>query len=356
MNKSNLELYLKDRIQNQKIIQKCPKLKNIKNIEKYIKTIITKFIKDKYKKINKYTLRSNLAAINIFVSKNMPKDDMIKKIISAYLKCKNDFTILGDDIGDIDSARLFVTAQGYCHEVDELMTYLINSRDSDIEPLDQNRISRISDEQKTKLLKHNRVNWKLKKQYIQVLNNQSIHQLNNKTIFNTLELIGKLGYILVNDEPSNWKQGFKTSIEAIAYFLGYLDNLNKKDLNIVKKLRNRDGETIDQILSDKDRCSHLKGTNLICIYLYNFQKIKDKRLLPLFTYDKIKNEYYCPQFHNSKNFIQNVKNIQNEKCEFLCLSVSNNGKIIFTKRLSNQKLNDLQIEAIKNLTKEFDLI
>jgi len=47
----------------------------------------------------------------------------IESFLYALARCCNSSTFMGDDIEDIDPRYLYVTPNGFCHDIHDLLTY-----------------------------------------------------------------------------------------------------------------------------------------------------------------------------------------------------------------------------------------
>jgi hypothetical protein len=298
-----------------------------------------------------------------YVKKSAKKKELVLEVLKLLSLCKNHETLYGDGITDIPiedlkNNKLFITKNLFCHHVDELLDYMIASKDSALEPLDSNKVERLwkNENQKSdflKLVKYSSHNSDRLKSYQQMIVKKTLQQQKdlNKDFVKYLELIGKLGFAFSTDEAASWDtKGFDTSAKFLAVFTKLVDDAPPHIQENIYNLRNYNDSSVREILVS-DECLHGKGMKLIRIYLYNLRKYQKKypeiELLKIFTLRA--NKYYSPQFIGKKTLIQNIADANTKDLIYMFrYEVVENGKIIYTGKI-NGTLTESEIEAIQEL-------
>ena len=354
----NLYAYLKKR---------CPKLDLKKNWLKPLCSELTDRAELYLKELLKLSLK-DLTDIADMLTIHYPGKTKIKiaeNILLRLMYCVNHETIYGEDITAIDPKKLFKTRNGYCHHIDELLAYLISSGDGNSEPKDENNVERlwVNVQQKQKFLEHPFHEPLELKRYHQMVRSRAQQQQRgmNLDFFKYIELIGKLGFVYMNDESTSWaSQGFDASAKFLAEFTKIVEDAPPAIQEKIKNLRNFNDRTVIEILND-DECLHGKGSGLIKIYFYHFEKYKKKfpqiQLLPLFIIYNIINgsTYAVTQFKGGKPLVEEIAKAQPGQIETFKLFGRDAKKIIRINDF-NGKLTEAQINAMQELLSEFDLI
>jgi hypothetical protein len=353
----NLHAHLKKR---------CPKLDFEQNWLKPFCSELTDRAELYLKELLKSSLK-NLKNIADMLNIHYPGNTKIKiaeNILLRLMYCNNHETIYGEDITAIDPKKLFKTRNGYCHHIDELLAYLISSGDGNSEPKDENNVEKLwfNEQQKQKFLEHPFHEPQELKRYHQMVRSKAQQQQRgmNLDFLKYIELIGKLGFVYLNDESTSWaRQGFDASAKFLAGFTKIVEDAPPAIQEKIKNLRNFNDRTVVETLND-DECLHGIGANLIKIYFYHFEKYKKKfpkiQLLPLFVkHDK---EYYAvTQFLGGKPLVEEIAKAQPGQRETLKLfGRDKETRKIIRMNDVNGKLTEAQINAMQELLSEFDLV
>lgn len=281
-------------------------------------------------------------------------------------KCKNTQTLYGDSISEIDSKKFYKTRNNYCHHMDELLAYLVSSLDSHLEPLDENNVQRLwaDSSQKQAFLKIPNLDPELLIKYNEMVSQKMKKQQSQAKMnfYKYIELIGKLGFILMNDETTSHAQtGFANSAKCIEKFIQLLDHSDLGIKDKIMNLRNYNSKSvIEELENISTTCIHGIGGNFASIYFYHYLKFKKMfpsiQLLPLFL-ESFNGDIKSPQFLGGKVFTKEIESSQPGQL------ISNNyfipepttGKFQFYKREQGQ-LEKSQLMAMYELVSEFDLI
>lgn len=321
--------------------------------------------------LSKILTTADIKNILINVNHNVnfnKKSDWVDALINQLKHCKNDSTLIQmTDVAEINPKQLYITSDNYCHNINELLDYMTSTKGANIEPNDPTN--------KTKIWYHEferdrivmRADKDSRKAWVDMLTKafqQQQQVLKTMDIWTAIETIGKLGFILLNDEPSSWAQsGFNISTNAIAYFTKYIEKLPKKDQDIIWGLKNMNSSSLQVILGDSSACTHLKGSHLLEIYFYHLERFKTKfpsiELLPLFS--KSSTGYMASQFKGHSDFVKLTakasKDPNKGKVDFMNFKKEAGGKFYYTGRvLKESVLAQTQIEAIQEIISEFDLL
>lgn len=208
------------------------------------------------------------------------KQKVIDTLLESSLKCLNHFTLYGDEIKEVPFSKLWITSNGYCHEIDELMEYLISSEGRNIDPLDSTNTIPIwnTDKEKTRLLQSKGIDPTIKKRYQQMIQNKKSIDIpfSLPELETILDEIAKTSFILLNDKPFSFSDsGFSSAEEALGHFSNFLSLgwTTEQQQFIRKKLKNGTAPgTIDSILNDHSSCVHKKGNMFLEIYLYQIRQ------------------------------------------------------------------------------------
>ena len=237
-------------------------------------------------------------------------------IFNELMKCKNYETIYGEEITETPPKKMCKTKNGYCHNIDELLAYLISSKDSNLEPKDENNVEElwVNAQQKQKFLGNPFHESQNVKDYRQMVRSKAQQQQRgmNLDFFKYIELIGKLGFVYTNDESTSLaSQGFDASAKFLSDFTKIVEDAPPDIQDKIRKLKNFNESTVMENLNS-EQCLHGIGSNLIKIYFYHFQKYKKKfpeiKLLPLFLGGKLGDGelYVATQFRGGKPFVNEV--------------------------------------------------
>jgi hypothetical protein len=349
--------------------KRCPKL-NVN--EKWVKPFCgqlepkAKAYIEILSKLTKKDLQSVLDNLGYSYYKNSaPKTELIKLVLVRLSHCRNSYTVGGYNITELEPKKLYKTKNNFCHDVDELVEYLIATGDRDYDPNDPNNAQKIWNNQfqKFDFFTNPNINKQALKKYKQMKDQAVKKQIGqmNMDLYKFIEMVGKLGFVFANDETTSHAQtGFDTSAKLIAKFTQILEQSPTEVKDKIMNLKNYNGDTIAEILSKTNStCIHGVGFSFAKVYFYNYLKYKRKfpdiQLLPLFL--KKDNFFVCPQFLQGKALVKAVqKAVPEQPVDFIYYFPDpNTGKFESYKRVPG-KLQLEQIEAMQELISEFDLV
>lgn len=237
-----------------------------------------------YKNLSKNDLFQLVSKLDKSIKKNATKEFLIAKLLFSLQNCRNQFTVYGDKISQIHPDKLFVTSSGYCHDIDELMTYIISTGgDKNVEPHDDTNTITIWQNltEKNKIVKHKYLDPSLKKEYteIQEAKNKIEIPIPIPRLQHLLDIIAYLAFICLNDHPSSFQDGnFKTAEEALGYFSEVIQKCTAEEQQLVYGLKNGGGVSFKSLLEDNAMCIHMKGDHILNIYLYNYCRFKKSNI------------------------------------------------------------------------------
>ena len=292
------------------------------------------------------------------------KNYLLNMILEDLMRCKNHETIYGEEITEVEPKKLIKTRTGYCHNIDELLAYLISSKDSNLEPKDENNVEElwVNAQQKQAFLKNKFHDSQSLKQYHQMVRSMAQQKQRSMTLelFKYIEFIGKLGFILCSDEAnSHAVGGFDNSIKAIVSFTKLLDQSPPGVKDQILELANYNSDSVSKIFSKiNTTCIHGSGSALIEIYLYHFQNFKKKypqlELLPLFQ--KNGENYTSIQFSGGMKYKNAVQKAKAKDVMYINFYAPNSiGKIVRLYRNFGYQLTASDLKEMRKLVKEFDL-
>jgi hypothetical protein len=230
---------------------------------------------EKYKNLSKLELYELVKKFDKTVKKNTDKETLISKLLFSLKNCHNQLTIYGDKIQQIHPDKLYITSQGYCHDIDELMEYMISTDGQrNIDPLDQNNTLTIwqNRQEKNKIINHKFLDPSIKNRYLQhIKKNNSLLKIDVNDYQQYMNMIAYLAFVCINDHPSSLGGcEFKTATEALGYFSEMINTLSQKNRNFIFNLKNGNGKSVEELLEDTAMCIHKKGDQFLNIYLYNY--------------------------------------------------------------------------------------
>lgn len=202
--------------------------------------------------------------------------------------CKNETDIMGDNTSDIPAERFFRTSNGYCHDIDVLVQYLLSSSIKNIDPNDPYNRDPIwtSEKERLAIWNHKGLDKGLKKDLVRLQK-----KVNEKTLtavhYPMLEKIAEIGWIIWNDKPTSYADsGFEVSERMLVRLRALIEA--SPDPQTILQLRNgSDDRTLQQEIFETGHasCIHGKGTFLIKVYLFHyFNSFADKQdIHPLFA-------------------------------------------------------------------------
>lgn len=248
--------------------------------------LLTEKINDltlKYKKLNRAELLELVSKINKNVKKNSSKEYLISLLLFSLKNCHNQMTIYGDKIQQIHPEKLYITSQGFCHNIDELVEYMISTNgERNIDPNDPSNTLKIwqNNYEKNKIINHKFLDSSIKNHYLQTIQKNKKTLTIDKTDFQYLmNLIAYLAFICLNDHPSSFVGcDFKTATEALGYFSEIIAELPKEHQQFILNLKNGSGSSIKDLLEDPAMCIHMKGDYILNIYLYNYKLFESQKI------------------------------------------------------------------------------
>jgi hypothetical protein len=228
------------------------------------------------------------------------KLSLIIELLQNLPKCQNSHTPFLDNIADIPGDLLHVTPYKRCHNVDELIDYLL-STPKNRDPTDLVDLLWYYPRDKALLFSHPGISADNKSKLQQMENNLPVADLPLDIYLQYIEWIGKLGYIMRNDDPFSFaSEGFDVSERALIFFKSKINALDETTKNRVLNLQyERGGDTVQMILKSlESTCLHLVGDWLIRVYLLHHRLLSDKKV-------KMKRQRQqhrlCPIFREKEN-------------------------------------------------------
>lgn len=255
--------------------------------------ILERHLLEEYQNLEVDRLRTYVMYLTQQSPSSKDKNTLIKSLIKNINRCKNLETIYGDPITDIPGKLFHVTPFRRCHNVNDLVQYLLTTpknRDPSDPYLKQPIYMRRDD----KLFSHPGISKTSKKRLQQMENDVKGATLPSNIYSKYIELIGKLGYILSNDDPFKWESEFHVSQQALINFRVELDKLDDAQQEEVLGLsyERKGDETVRNLLDSfqkKTTCLHLIGNRLIRVYLHHFKILEN---LPVVASKKMKRQQY----------------------------------------------------------------
>lgn len=355
----------------ERLKKRCSKLKPDKGWVKHYCAELDNRAKHYLDTLNKLSI-TDLKAIASSLSINFgwlggagpSKNYLVDMIFNELQRCKNYETIYGEEITEMDPKKMCKTRNGYCHNIDELLAYLISTKDSNLEPKDENNVEElwVNAQQKQAFLKNKFHDAQSLKQYQQMVRSKAQQRQRSMTLelFKYIEFVGKLGFILCSDEAtSHAVGGFDNSMKAIVSFTKLLDQSPPGVKDQILELANYNSDSVSKIFSKiNTTCIHGSGSALIEIYLYHFQNFKKKypqlELLPLFK--KNGENYTSIQFSGNMKYKNAVQKAKAKDTVYRNYYAPNKiGKIIRLHRDFGYQLTASDLKEMRKLVKEFDL-
>jgi hypothetical protein len=299
------------------------------------------------------------------------KSELLDILLGQLRRCKNEHTLIEmTNVADIPPQQLYITSEHYCHNIHELLDYMISTHGTNVDPSDPTNSTTIwkNDSERDGIVKDHRVSKESREAWFRMLDKALQQQkqiLLSMDFWDAMETIGKLGFILMNDEPASHSHfGFHISTNAIAYFTKYLEKFSKKDQDKIWKVRPpKTSSTLSSILGDAAMCVHAKGTHLIKIYFHYFEMFHAKfptlSLLPIFTFKSPR--YAVHQFVGKNDFVKITLQASKTNSRILVYEMlfekTTAGNIKSVDRsVKTKPLSEAQLEFIENLISEFDLV
>lgn len=229
-----------------------------------------------FKNMNREELLDLVSKLNKNVRRNSSKEYLISVLLDSLKNCHNQLSIYGDEISEIPPEKLYITSSGYCHNIDELMTFIIGTEGKkNIEPHDSTNTIKIwqNEGEKNKIINFKHVDVLLKNKYNQIMNKKNILPIPLDKLQNMMNMIAYLAFVCLNDDPSSFEDGdFSSATEALGLFSEIINQFEENERTFIYQLKNGSGTTLLKILQDDAMCIHMKGDQILNIYLYSYRK------------------------------------------------------------------------------------
>lgn len=212
--------------------------------------------------------------------------------LRAVSNCKNTTTFMGDDIDELDPRYIYVTKNGYCHDIHDLITYLIRSQDTDIDPHDETKtIPLWTDAHEKKLFfqhpflhplkkkQYEKMKQKLKPIYPSLLSPSTAHR-----VFDSLS---DVIYISMSTDM------VKCTYAITARWSETLSLCSPQEKKNILNWKNNTGSTLSARLRTKNICNNQYAQKLLLIYLYQYHIHYNSVIdLPWFIQRRDSTEYH----------------------------------------------------------------
>jgi hypothetical protein len=232
--------------------------------------------------------------------------------------CRNVHDLMQYSIDDMDKETFIKTAAGYCYDINDLVQFLIVSRDRNSDPIENSKKIWNDDMEKATILSHPGLEKEMLDSYYKMLENVQQEKLKRLQILwdqrNVLQQIGETGFVCLSDQISEFgDKGFEYAPKAIDRLYKIIDKQHNK--SEWRKLRAGRIE-LGQVLNDiPNTCIHGTGFKLSYLFAY-FQSelIKDLgKYVENPLYFPIQNCPYTLSFHTDKSRIQDLPDISDSK-------------------------------------------
>ena len=223
--------------------------------------------------------------------------------------CTNEMDQMMEEVKEIPTDKFVKTSYGYCHNIDDLIGYLIATSNKNEEPLDLSRMIKIwaNDAELATLISHSGLDSDIAAGYNDMLlrleeeKKLQIKELTDQP--EVLKSIGKAGFLCLNDKVNEFAHDakFKFAETALLNLREQLESKANKQawLNLKGPKVNSTVEGVLQSVANS--CIHGVGFKLSYIFCYwsnKFKKEFGKRIdLPLFM--PVPNTKYYIGFHAS---------------------------------------------------------
>ena len=272
-------------------------------------------------------------------------------------KCTNDKTIFLDDIGDIPTDKFIRTSSGFCHDIDELIQYIVSKNGINRDPSDPLLTAPVwKDElERIKIISHPGLDPEILEEYIDMLErNKELKEMQLRDLSKEpeiLEQIGKTGFLCLNDKAFEHSKGkcegpfecthlkeqdcikkSKCTWEAPSFDFGEKAILNLYDIlnslpnkEVWLQIKGDQNFTLGDVLkSINEGCIHGIGFKLSYLFAYWANLFKNKYGVevkyPYFTYVPDSNYYIT--FHSNLEDIRLSKS--NIEFTIIYINISDN--------------------------------
>lgn len=234
------------------------------------------YLSTEFKNMNRNELLDLVSKLNHNVRRNSSKEYLISVLLDSLKNCHNQLSIYGDEISEIPPEKLYITSSGYCHNIDELMTFIIGTEGKkNIEPHDSSNTIKIwqNEMEKNKITNSKHIDLLLKNKYNQMINKKDTFDIPLDKLQTIMNMIAYLAFVCLNDHPSSFEDGdFSTATESLGLFSETINEFEEHERTFIYQLKNGSGSSLLQILQDDAMCIHMKGDQILNIYLYSYHK------------------------------------------------------------------------------------
>lgn len=201
-------------------------------------------------------------------------------LLMALANRKNNVTFMGDDVESIDPKRLYVTSQGFFHDINDLVTYMTRSEDVNIEPHDVTKTIQIwkNAKEKKRIFNHPGLHPRKKQDYEKMLARVKTLVKNPLTCISpviyrrAVQYIGDIAFLFF------WNDNVKVTYQCYAFLSDFLASLHEKERAVILSLRNNKAPSLQTILKSRAVCNNGVARQLMLVYLYHTRLLKIKPL------------------------------------------------------------------------------
>jgi len=221
------------------------------------------------------------------VAPRVRREEVMLQLAPGDRKCDNKQDMMMDNIEEIVQDKFIRTTNGLCHNVDDLVRYIISTKGQNIDPLDPAKVAKIwkDDIEKVQILSHPGLDPEILSDYYKLLEELDKEKIAHLRLIadniNILNQIGDTGFLALNDKISSFSkdpEDFLFAQKAVYTLFEKLQAQPNKDLWLNLGVG---GINLRQILKTlKDECIHGVGFKLLWIYCNWYNKIitqTDKR-------------------------------------------------------------------------------
>jgi hypothetical protein len=235
-------------------------------VESHIDTI-----KRKYRRsLTMKDMQRILHTTGDYIIKNKnSKEEYIDLLLRRLSRCKNQETMMGEPIMELDPKKLYITPFHYCHSIDDLLEYLKSSPYGNTDPLGRHdqKIWRNKWE-KNWFLEHPHLSEVDLKELKMKTFNDRMGLPSSKEFFEAILKLEKLATTLMT-LPGGQADAQKGELAMTEYITTVLDALTQEDRDKIYNSKTPHGRTVRQIFDYPLMCLHAKGMILrdICKHI-----------------------------------------------------------------------------------------
>jgi hypothetical protein len=208
-----------------------------------------KDLEDRFKNMSKSDLY-DLVSKKKKVRKNSTRHELISIFLEELNNCLNQQSMYGYLLEEISPEKIYITSSGFCHDIDELVNFLISTNNKNVEPFDTGNVIPIWKDEKElkKLVESKFLDPDVKKKYHDMMTTQK--NLTQEETQTYLDLVAKTAFILINDNPRSFAaSGFNVAEEALGFFSEQISKLSDEKQDIVRKFNNGGMASVGSIIT-----------------------------------------------------------------------------------------------------------